>query len=209
MKVTAIEINKYKKNTYNVFIDGNYAFGLHLKALEQTGIRKGDILNHNQIKEIIKASGYYDAIDYSRLLLSYRRRTEKELINRLIKKGYSELIAKKVVDVMKKTGDVNDSRFAVEWIRQRRQNKPKGNFAIKMELRKKGISEKKIEQAFQMVNQEKPYDELQLAWKACENMLDKYRSLPKKTAERRLIGYLKRRGFSWDVVNKIRNKYFE
>lgn len=209
MKITAIEPHKYRKDVYLIYIDEKAAFSIHTKALLDSGIKTGQVLNQNRVDEIMSMEGYFSAMDYAQLLLSYRKRSSKEILDKLKSKGYSENAVERVLKCLQDTGDINDMEFALWWIKGRRKNRPKGEPALKYELRSKGIVDSVIENAFEIINSEKPEDELELAWKACGSMLESYRKLPVKTARRRLTALLKRRGFSWEVINNITNEFFK
>ena len=79
--------------------------------------------------------------------LSYRPRSEKEVRDRLkIKYQKSnlkdlELIIDRVIQKLKKYNFVNDLEFAKKWIESRMKFKPRSLRLIKLELKKKGISD--------------------------------------------------------------------
>ncbi len=148
---------------------------------------------------------YSKALDYAYLLLSYRKRTAKEIFSRLILKNYSDNIADIVVRDLQDSGYINDKKFAVWWIDFRCRERPKGKIALKSELLSKGIEIDIIESALH----EMPYDEVELAWKACQSALSSYRLLSTKTAQRRLAALLSGRGFSVETVEVVIDKFFE
>lgn len=209
MKTTSIEPHKYKKDVYMVYIDGKAALRIHAEVVLDSGIKADQVLDQNRIDEIMSMEDYFSAMEYAQLLLSYRKRSSKEILAKLSSKGYPGNANERVLKCLKDTGDINDLEFAVWWINGRRKNRPKGNPALKYELRGKGLDDSVIENAIEIVNSEKPEDELELAWIACSSMLDNYRKLPVKTARRRLTCLLKRRGFSWEVIYNVTNEFFK
>lgn len=205
MKVTSIQQHKIRRDIYSIYLDGQFAFDVHSKILLDFNIETGQILNQGELDNISSADEYYRALDYANLLLSYRKRSAKEIFDRLVLKGYCDETASKVADVLEDIGYINDREFTRWWINSRRRNRPKGIPALKLELKNKGISADIIED----VLEELPFDEYELAWKSCGSMLDKYRKLPPNVAMRRLTALLKGRGFGWDTVSKVVKEFFE
>ena len=157
----------------------------------------------------LNSEDYSSAVDYANLLLSYRKRSRKELLDKLKFKGYSDSIMERVLNSLEELGYINDTEFVIWWINTRRKNRPKGDVVLRYELRNKGVTDSIIESAFEIINSEKQEDEFELAWKACGSMLESYRKLPVNVAKRRLYAFLKRRGFSWRVIDSILDKFFE
>ncbi len=209
MKITAIELNKIRRNVYSVYINNEYVFLVHSRVLLDSGIEVGQVLSQKQIDDLTEREDFFNAIEYAELLLSYRRRSSKEIIDKLKSKGYNMDICMRILDVLKDKEFVDDEEFAVWWIKARRSKRPKGKIALMHELKSKGITGDIINEAFRKIEEDKPEDELELAWNACKPMLEKYRSLPVKIARRRLTALLKRRGFSWDTITSLTNTYFE
>ena len=88
---------------------------------------------------------------YNRALrfLSYRPRSEQEVIKNLLKKKAPEDIISKIISKLKENNFINDEEFVKWWAEQRIELKPRSLRLIKIELRQKGISEEIITQAIQ------------------------------------------------------------
>ncbi len=208
MKVTLIKPVKKKKKRSSVYLDGRFAFSLSDKVISKTGIREGNILDKEEIENIIKKEEKKKALGYALLLLTYRPRSISEIYSKLEGKGYDGDIIRKATEKLKSEGKLGDRDFSRWWIRQRRSGRPKGDIAIKAELKSKGVKEKIIDEALCEANENRSEDELELAWRACRTRLDGYRGLPRTVAARRLGALLKRRGFSFEVINKVLDKFF-
>ncbi|MEA3506830.1 MAG: RecX family transcriptional regulator [Elusimicrobiota bacterium] len=209
MKITDIKPVKRNKSRSSVFLDGNFAFSLANSVIADTGIKKGDTLSREELNKIVKRREFQKAVDYALLLLSYRPRSVSELYRKMEEKGYETDIIDKVAGDLKSEGVLGDKSFALWWIAQRREGRPKGDIAIKSELKSKGVKEGVIEEALLEANRSRTEDELDLAWKACKSRLDGYRRLPEDKAARRLSSLLRRRGFNFEVINKVLDKFLE
>lgn len=138
-------------------------------------------------KELKKAENYLARF------LSYRPRTVLEVEKKLKSKGISENIIKEVVEKAKNLGYLNDSKFTEEWIRYRK-GKRMGNLKIKEELINMGIDREIIEGTL------KENDELS----SCIFFLKKKERDFKQNfnEKRKMFNFLRRRGFSVDVIKK-------
>ena len=90
---------------------------------------------------------------------------------------------------------VDDIAFAQFWKQNRESFNPRSQWLTRLELKRKGVAEDIINQAVDAV------DDDDCAYRAA---LNKARSLPTsdyQSFRRRLGEYLKRRGFSYGVIN--------
>lgn len=113
--------------------------------------------------------------------LSFRSRSEKEMLDFLIKKDFETSEIAQTLLKLKELNFINDAKFAQEFIESRSKNKPKGKKALMIELARKGIRIENIE-----------IDEKELATKALEK-----KSFKSKEHMQR---FLYSRGFSWDTI---------
>lgn len=133
--------------------------------------------------------------------LSYRPRSEKEIIDYLTKKKIDEQIQSQIIEKLKKYNFINDIEFVNFWIEQRIKFKHKPLRAIEYELKQKGIDRNLIETAMEKFD--KNVFDLENAKKLAERKMDFYRNLDPKKRREKVMNYLLRKGFSYDVVKKI------
>lgn len=137
------------------------------------------------------------AKNYSFLLLKFRLRSERELIERLKSKKFDPAVIKEIVDFLKLKDFINDEVFASAWIRSRLK-KPLGLRKIRQELQIKGIDkdiiDKKIEEA------KKSYSEYETVEYLARKRSERLKGLEPKKARARLFSYLVRRGFSSEAA---------
>lgn len=194
-KITRIEQQKKKKNRVNVYIDGEFSLGLYQDTVIKFHLYENKEITPSEISSIQEFEEITDAKEKALNYISYRERSKKELKDYLIDKGIREEVAEKVLEDFEKSNLVDDHRFACAWIKDRSKNNPKGNFALKMELRDKGIDETEISSLIQYVDEKK---NLQKAFEKAVRKYDK-----KKDSKKRIIQYLKRRGFSIQNITQI------
>ncbi|MBI4089634.1 MAG: regulatory protein RecX [Candidatus Levybacteria bacterium] len=139
--------------------------------------------------------------------LSYRPRSEKEVGDRLrIRNQESgirnlDLLIDQVIQKLKEYNFLSDLGFAKKWIEERRRLKPRSLRLIKLELRRKGISEEIIESIIHdsrfMIQ-----SDLEQAKILVQKRLQRLKGLPTEEIFQKLGRYLVARGFDWDTIKK-------
>jgi len=204
--ITDIKVQKHRKNRFSIYIDGKYRFSLDFNTIQQVELHVNDELDEKKIDELIRRDEYARCRDYALLLLSYRDRSESELNNRLLKKGFHRDVAGELVDNLKKEGIVDDFAFAGKWVEDTCANRPMGRMRAVFELRKKMLSDGIIEAVV-----EEKFDgnkEQRLAHAAAEKKMKSLESYPPDTARERLYRFLKNRGFQFDIIDGLMKEYF-
>lgn len=112
-----------------------------------------------------------------------------------------------VVNKLKERGYIDDLAFAQWWIEQRQGGRiPLGKRKIEFELVTKGVDREVVREVLgrrQAVGDVGSSAEFNLALKAAERKLSFYKKLKPLEFRRKLSGFLARRGFSWEVINKV------
>ena len=147
--------------------------------------------------------------------LSYRPRSEKEIIDYLKKKSSSvktsegqEKLIESIIKKLKEYKFIDDVEFAKFWIEQRTKFKHKPIRVIEYELKQKGINKDLIDEVLSSFESSKEVD-LESAKKLAEKKLDFYRSLNPKKRQEKVMSYLLRRGFNYEVVKKALAGHFK
>ncbi|MBI4092052.1 MAG: regulatory protein RecX [Candidatus Levybacteria bacterium] len=138
------------------------------------------------------------AFNWSLKYLSYRDRSVKEVYDYLVRKNFAQdtinAILKKLVDLK----FLNDEEFARQWIESRQKHKGKSKFILKNELRLKGLNDDVIEPLLK-----KAQDDLETAQILFEKKKRILGNLPKEEFKKKISGFLQRKGFSFDIINKL------
>lgn len=137
-------------------------------------------------------------------LLAARARAHGELGERLKRKGYSPDAVGWACAEMVRLGLLDDSAFSESWVRDRLLLRPKGRRALAAELRAKGVSGEVAAGAIERVMADEAVDERTLCLAAAEKWMRTQgaRVADRKVRERRLAGFLARRGFGGGVVRQ-------
>lgn len=193
-KITALSPQKKTSGRLNLFLDGKFAFGLSQDLACQLKLTVGQELSDQKINEIKNQDQEEKFIASAYRYLSYRPRSEKEVVDYLGRKGAKPGEVNRVVSRLKKEGYLDDQEFARWWVDQRQQFRPRSRYFLKSELAKKGIGAEITKEVLRDVDEQALVEEIILKKKA--QMVD----LEPVKARKKLIGYLSRRGFSWEKI---------
>jgi regulatory protein len=193
--ITALEVQKKNKERVNVFLDGEFAFGLNLMAAAQ--LKKGQVLAAAEIEALRQEDERHIAYQRALNLLGFRPRSEAEVRRYLRGKAYGDEVIDAVVQRLQQGEYLNDQSFSQFWVEGREQFSPRSARALRYELRQKGVERSVIDAAVAAV------DEDAAAWAAVESKLARWQDLNQTDFERKISGFLARRGFSYEVVRRI------
>jgi regulatory protein len=199
--VTALEVQKRDKERVNVFIDGEFAFGLNL--LDAARLRKGQVLSEAEITALRDADAVVQAVNTAAHFLSYRPRSTAEIRRNLKEKETPEAVIDAAVEKMSAMGYLDDAAFARYWVDNRSQFKPLSHRALRQELRQKGLSDAVIAEALEAQS------ESDLAYKAAETQLRKLRNRDVKEFKTKINAFLQRRGFSYSTTQDVVRRLIE
>jgi len=135
-----------------------------------------------------------EALKIAIRLISQRDRTEEEIKKRLEKKGISEKDITETIQYLKQKGFIDDRKF-VHKAEKIAEDRFLGKIGLQNYLMRKGIHK-------ELIDTLPDIDETNIALRLIERKkyLIKDASVEKKKAK--IAGFLLRRGFSWDTVNK-------
>lgn len=191
-KITDIKIQKNNKTRANVYVDGEFAFGLEMVTVMKLGLKTGSEVSPEKLGEAVfdseKSVAFERAVNY----LSKSMKTEKQVRDYLRKKEYPQEIIDHVLEKLVGYNYVNDELYAETYAEQ--SGKSKGNRRIRRELLNKGISRETSER-FAVDNE--------TSEKVCFSLAEKYmKNKPRdvKTAQK-LQRFLLYRGFDYETVN--------
>jgi regulatory protein len=130
--------------------------------------------------------------------LSYRDRSKLEVTQYLEKKEHSHPIIQQALDALIELNYVNDQRFALEWGRFKINKQKLGKSRLYVELLNKGIDKEILESTLGILYEDT--SEAELATQCARKKLNSLKGVEEEKKKRRLIQYLKRRGFSADII---------
>ena len=194
--ITAIEPQQRRSGRVNVFIDGEFGFGARADTLSQSGLSIGDQISQQDKSSILQSDEHAAAYDAAIALLVRRPRSEREVRDRLRRKAFDDLTIDSVVERLQEYRYLDDDAFARFWIENRTSFRPRGELALRQELRAKGIDRDIVEETIADAELDDRAMAIDLARRKARSM----ESLDVLTRNRRLMAFLQRRGFRYDVI---------
>jgi len=206
MIITDISIQKNNKR-FNIFLDGEFAFGISDELKFKYCLEIGKDINRDFIVNIIESEELKKAKDKSFKYLSYRQRSEKEIVDNLHKTGFDEKIITSTIQYLINEGFINDESFAENYIKDKKNLSKFGPLRIKNELKLKGIDERIIvEKLSELDDKEENYE---IALDLAKKKMKGYINDPKEAKIRKLSSLLIRKGYDFDIVSKVINSLID
>ncbi len=199
-KITALKVQQKNRERASVYLDGRFAFGL--PAIVAARLAVGQTLTEAEIEALQDEGGIETA--YSRTLdyLGYRPRSRAEVVAYLKKRGMDEDEIEIIVERLERAGLLDDATFAEYWVENRERFKPRGARALRYELRRKGLADADIERALESL------DASDSAYRSASRKAEQLRHLDQQTFSRKLVDFLVRRGFDYEVAQETAQRYW-
>ncbi len=191
-KITAIETQKNNPKRVNLYLDGEFAFGLD--RFVAAWLTVGQSLDEEKIAKLQAEESQEKAYQQSMLFLSYRARSETEVRKNLEKHEIPSTVIEQTLQRLREERLVNDGQFAQAWVANRSEFRPRSRRALTVELRQKGLTEADIRFATEAV------DEESLAYAAAQKRVHRLDGLEWPEFRKKLSEFLARRGFGYDVI---------
>ena len=200
--IVAVEKLKRRKNWKKCIFDSGEYLEIPDEIMIRNALSTGIELSQEKFAELKAGSEALRAKEKAMRLLSYRARSEKELNQRMRRSGIYQSTAKAVIKDLKRLHLIDDEEFARKFINDLIRRKPAGEFLLKAELQKRGISnaviDRIIEQTFKEVSQ------VELARKGVQQWLSRHPRTPSNERRKQKVAqYLYQRGFSWSIIDEV------
>ena len=187
--VTDIKEQAKNKKRVSIYLDGAYYCGLDLATAVKYRLKKGMMIEESSIVEMQRSAEMQACFDSALNFLSSSIKTEKQVRDKLIKKGYLEEIIEEIILKLKSYDYLNDFEYARRYVESYKS--VKGKRLIEVELRRKGVDFSCIERALELIESQD---------KSIEKLVEKYiknKIIDKKTLQK-LYKFLLSKGFSFE-----------
>lgn len=178
-------------------------------------LEKGISLSEKLLGEIWEKEIIFRTKEKALFLLSFRPRSKKELtfrLRRYLKKtgGKEEKLPPflkiktentlgKVIADLEKEGLVDDRKFSLWWLEQRKTFRPRSSLEIKAELFRKGVGREIVDEALA----EFSYDDSAMAKRLAEKRWSFWGSFSPGGRRKKTTAYLQRKGFSFSLIKNL------
>lgn len=215
MKVTKLVSQKRDPDRVNMYIDEEFFCGISLDGIAKFNIYLGKELEENDLEEILfeelKNRFFQRATNYiSRAIKTevQLKRYLRELSFKKKGKWFTDVSKESLEEIINDTAErlkeynyLNDEVFAEEFLQSRMKNRPRGKSVLLSELISKGVNaelaKEKVEELVE--------DEYAILKRIYEK---KYGDENMSIQDSKKIDFLRRKGFSWDLINEFLNNEF-
>lgn len=157
-------------------------------------LASGVALTGERLEEIASSQAREDAMAAALRLVAFRPRSEKEMRQALARRAVSPALRDEVVSRLRELGLADDAAFASSFVASRDRSSPRSRRLLAQELRQRGVPRETASISADAV------DDADAAYRAAERRAGAMRGLSYPDFERRLGGFLLRRGFSYETM---------
>jgi regulatory protein len=202
-KITGFIAGKTREKRINVILDGKSAIGLLAEVAIKEGLKVGQELSESRLEALDSLDRFQRCYNAAVRFLGYRPRSEAEIRQRLLHRGFDSDCAEQTIARLKEQGLIDDIAFARFWKDNRQEFSPRSRRLTKLELKRKGLPSDIIEQVVGEL------DDRDTAYRAALNRARRLAAPDYPTFRRRLSEYLARRGFSYTVIAETIQKIWK
>ncbi|MGP6140276.1 recombination regulator RecX [Jeotgalibaca sp. A127] len=200
MEITKITVQKKRKDRFNIFVDGEYAFPVSEAVLIKLGLNKGMQLTPERMEEIERENSAYmaytTAVDY----LSYGLRSEKEVRTKLREQEIPEIYIEPTLQRLRDQKYIDDVIYGESYTRTAMTINRKGPRVIAQELKLKGLDEPTILTALDQYPEEV---QLENAQALAEKTLRKQSRVSSREGGQKTRLYLQQKGFDKEIIQQV------
>lgn len=189
-RITSIEPQVKDRTRCSVFIDGRFYCGIKLEVAVKYRLKAGMEIEKSELDKIQLETEKVQATEKALMHVSVSPKTEKQMRDFLVKKGYVGTVVEYVMDKLRYYGYVNDREYCKAYSGS---VSGKSKRAMEAELLKRGVDKATVEEA--LFGYEDDGDEIL-------NLLKKYLRGKERTEENVYKGcrYLVAKGYDYDAV---------
>ncbi|GAA0075749.1 hypothetical protein UT300005_01270 [Clostridium sp. CTA-5] len=199
-KITKLEFQKRNKERVNVFLDEEYAFSISAELIYKEGIKLKDEVDFEKLKILAYKDQIMKCREAAIRTIEKSHKTEKQVREKLILKGYEEEAIEKAIDFLKEYNYLNDEYYTKLFVKEKL--KSQGSNKIKYSLMQKGISKEIIEEELNNVDRE---NEKSIAIDLAQRKIVTIRKSEndKYKISNKLYRFLLSKGYGYEVVNEV------
>lgn len=196
-EITALSPSTRRKGRIHIFVDDKFMASVDAMTVALHGLQVGQVLTPAALVELERDAVVARLVDRTLHFLGFRPRSEAELRSYLRRQEATPEQAGAVLDELRRLQLVDDEAFARFWRESRDRSSPRGAGLLRAELRAKGLTSEVVAEVLPDAD-----DAAALARRAGERRLRLVRTLPWPDFRHKLLGYLQRRGFAYEVADR-------
>jgi regulatory protein len=206
MRITGLKPVGRRPGFVSIDVGGVRMGMLPVEEIRALGVAVGQELDGRGEERLLTALERVTAYDAAVRLLAVRGRSVQEMISRLRRKGLRPDAVEHAVGRLESEGLLDDAAFAREFARSL-AGRGYGRARILADLSAKGVARLVAERVVADVGEDDEEARREMLLALARKRAGRLRGLDRAVAQRRLVGYLARRGYqggeAWDVVKSV------
>ena len=155
-------------------------------------LSRDKVISEEELTEIQDFAQFSYGKNLALYHLSFKVRTEKEVIDYLVKHEIDEKTIPQVIQALKEDNWINDRQYAYAIINSNQLSGDKGSYMLIQKISQKGVDRSIIQEVLQ------EFDLAEVALRTAEKLLKKYQGkLPARALQEKIIQNLTNKGFSY------------
>lgn len=204
--ITRISITKRQPNRRRIYLDGCFAFACGINVVARFRLREGMSLSEDKLLEIAYGESRQKCMDRAMRFIETRLHSRVELQRKLQRANFSPQLIELVLAELGTLGYVDDMKFARVRADLAVQHRQHGRRRVKMDLLRRGVSREVVDRV--IGESYESISDQATAQRLAEKHAPRLSRLEPAVARRRLAGLLARRGFDYEEVSSIVEKFF-
>jgi regulatory protein len=202
--ITSLVAKRGRSDRIAVYLDGSRAFDLAATVADEANLRVGETLTADARERLTQRDAPYRARERALGLLALRDRSRREMETRLGMAGFEPEVVLDTVEWLEGLDYVDDVRFAAHYTAEKAKS-GWGPQRIRAELSRKGVARTVVEEALRPEADSGLHVEagLEAVIALARRRFGRQFADDPAAAERRLAGFLARRGHDWDAIQLV------
>ena len=193
-----------KKNKYNVYLSNGEVLNLQEQVITENELLLKKEMSQELYNKLVRDNKIYELMEMAVKYISIRLRSIKEVKDYLLKKGGSNNEVEDAVQKLIESGYLDDDRFTKAFIKDKLKFTTIGDYKIKMQLNKLGVSTSIIEDNMNKIDEH-------IIEEKIKKIIEKDKKTNKKYSgqilKNKIYNHLLNQGYSQEKVITIINKY--
>ena len=200
--ITRLESQVHNDDRVSVYLDGEFAFGIHEDLVVKHSLQVGATLTPEGVRKLERDEQYVDAKQAALDYLAYKPRTEEEVRRKLRQEDVPSPVIEDVIARLYELEYLDDEAYAHDYAHNRFSSKKYGPVRIRRELTERGVDRRLADAAVDELFAE--VDVTAAAWTHAEKRWPRLAGEDDPRRRRqKMYRYLRRRGFTSNTIRPI------
>lgn len=200
--ITKIEAQKRSDDRVNIYVNEEFFMSIFKELVFTFNLKKGDDIDENHLKEILKDEMYIKAKNKALSILSKADQSERKIREKL-SADFEENTIESVIDFLKKYNFINDAMLAQRIVNTNVNLNKCGKNRIKQNLYNKGIDRQSIDEAVSEIDSDLEFEN---AMYLAKKRYERVKNEDKRKAYQKISQHLAYKGFDYDIIKRVLNK---